>query len=260
MSELFNRNKKIEIMSLYINDYIKEDKKNLEKLISYHNNMIIFNFLNLSFIQRRKKAYENLIKFSNEYSDLLNVYKSEMVFHNSMDVLNLIPSTMQLPNDYEINTAEGSKYYKGIFEDYTNRFFLRDKDYNNLIRIDLFNEYVKIPPLFYYKQQRRDYENVNIKGMNRGGYYNPPSLYLKGIQLTYKGISENDIKVVDKINNLIEERDTAIFDFAVSLSIHFISFRDEVFKSKSYSSLNKKFLFLSPYIEKITKENKEENK
>lgn len=258
MSELFNRNKKIEIMSLYINDYIKEDKKNLDKIISYCNNMIVFNILNLSFIQRRKKAYEDLMKFSSEYSDLLTVYKSEMIFHNSRNVLNLIPSIMRLPNDIGINTSEegNSTYYKGVFEDYTNHFFLRDKDYNNLIRIDLFNEYIKVPPLFYYKQLMQDYKEVNIQGENRGGYYNPPSLYIKGIQLTHKDCLENDKKIVNTINNLIRERDIAIFDFAISLLKHFISFRDEVFKSKSYPSLNKKFPFLSPYIEKIIKENK----
>lgn len=102
----------------------------------------------------------------------------------------------------------------------------------------------------------QDYKEVNIQGENRGGYYNPPSLYIKGIQLTHKDCLENDKKIVDAINNLIRERDIAIFDFAISLSKHFISFRDEVFKSKSYSSLNKKFPFLSPYIEKIIKENK----
>lgn len=238
---ILNKNAKCHILNLYINDYRKEEKDDLSKTISYCNNMIYLNLLNLSFIQRRIEAYKSFMNFLEDYKDVVGFYKESEIVNHTKRYLSLIPSNLHIPYCTEkvVESNQVSQSYN---------IKLSDNLGVEIASIPFFREFVSCPPIYITNNSIDFYISKDLSFTSSGeGVY----LFLGRIRPSLD-LSKKDEETINKINSLVEKRDTDIFNFVVKVSSHWLSIRDKVLELRSDSNIVKCFPFLTPYVNKYT--------
>lgn len=238
---ILNKGAKCHILNLYINDYKKEEKDDLSKNISCYNNMIYLNLLNLSFIRRRIEAYKSFMNFLEDYKDVVGEYKESEIGNHTKRYLSLIPSNLHIPYCVE-NVKESCR----VSQSYNIK--LSDNLGVEIASIPFFREFVSCPPIYITNNSIDFYicKDSSFVSHNEGVY-----LFLRRI-IPALDLSKEDGETINRINSLVEKRDTDIFNFVVKVSSHWLSIRDKVLELRSDSNIVKYFPFLTPYVNKYT--------
>lgn len=256
---ILNKEDKICVIRNYIENYNKIEIENLKKRISKYNHLILFNFLNLSINKERKEAWRDYLNLISKYPKVFLFSEEGLKRNHVITEIPLYPSTLRLPTNFFID-EEGNTIYTSAFPSDSCVIPFKDKNHRPLIIIDLFNKTIKTPhlldPFRYGATALSEFSETSSNRIDKYDRYESdgPSLFKKGIKPNSpKLFTSDDMTIIKNINNLIGKRDEDIFDIASDMIVHFLSFRDNVLKARTYDSICERAPFLTPYVEKYVK-------